>query len=242
MRTLFIIICCAVSFASSAQKSLDQVDFSSLVKEIYQARSTGRQTYGVFWIPTVYWDLVLKKFPEVPSSSIETIKADVKDYIIVSVFDAELKTNNYESPWQMRSEYDLRKSINIEFDGKKYLPIEQKDLPPTLSTLKSIMEPLFANMLGDFGNGMNFFFFEVQDKKGNNLIDPYNKQSFKLSFGDKYIEYNLPLPSLGNDKICKEDNTIFPSNYNYCPFHGSLLEEVKEEEPMSPPTQDDYEK
>ena len=84
---------------------------------------------------------------------------------------------------------------------------------------------MFSQMLGKMGEGMHFYFFNIKDKDGKNIIDEYKKGKFSVLHSNKEFEYQLPLVTLLPSKKCPIDNAEMKGNWNYCPFHGVELKE-----------------
>ncbi|MDH4473299.1 MAG: hypothetical protein QE487_11885 [Fluviicola sp.] len=225
--SLFLVI----SLSSNAQKKIADIDFSKLMKDITITKAGTQQIECSIWMPTIYWEVVARDNPNMPADAVEQIISIVDNYIIICFVKASIneKTLAYE-PMQ---ESVIRKKLVLEFNGKTYKALYYNKLPDEVQNIKDILEPTFARMLGEFGNGLSVFFFEIKDDEGNNLIDPTQKGSFNLKLDDTFMTFNLPLPSLCEDKICTTDDVLFPGNYIYCPFHGTELKVVKNEEDAS---------
>jgi len=215
-----------ISLSSNAQKKTENIDFSKLMKDIAITKASTHEIEAAIWMPTIYWEVVARDNPNFTTEVVEQIKSLVDDYVIVCYVKTKLNDNTLSFEPILGSA--LRKKLVLEFNEKSYKPLYYNDLPDDVQKIKDILEPMFSKMLGELGSGMNVLFFEVKDREGNNLIDPSKNGSFSLKYEESLITYNLPLPSLCEDKICKTDDVIFPGNYVFCPFHGTKLEVVKE--------------
>jgi hypothetical protein len=215
-------------FSASAQKPVSQVDFNQFVKEIAITQSNPNQLRMSMWFPASYWNIVAQANPNFTPAMVKEITTMLEDYVIVCVVEAKL--NHSTMKFDPLAEWELRKKLSIQVGEKTFNPVPVKDLPEDVLSVKDIVEPLFAQMLGELGSGMTIFYFKIQDTKGNNLINEYQKGSFSIRLNGASLTYNLPLPSLYDDKICPTDKAAFPANYSYCPFHGVELTEVQHED------------
>jgi hypothetical protein len=141
------------------------------------------------------------------------------------VVDAKLDRETLR--FEKTPESVLRKRVTFEINGRSLKPLYYNELTDEAKQVKSVVEPLFGKMLGEFGEGMTVLFFKSKDENGKYLVDPYAKANFSIDFGETTLTYNLPLPSLYYDKLCPADQAPFPANYTYCPFHGVELQEPK---------------
>ncbi|MDB6061748.1 MAG: hypothetical protein JWM78_1851 [Verrucomicrobiaceae bacterium] len=68
----------------------------------------------------------------------------------------------------------LINDIHIDLmDGKKHVPISDEKLPPDVKNFISMIKPVFSNMLGQFGNGIEIFVFDGADIK--NRLNPASR-------------------------------------------------------------------
>lgn len=118
----------------------------------------------------------------------------------------------------------MRNNIRvIDRKGKKHYALAEADLSSELALMLINIQPMFAKMFGQMGNGMHFYAFEVKDKKGNNLIDETKEGEFIVAHSNTIFKWRLPLVSLLKSKVCSEDNEEMKGNWKFCPFHGVKL-------------------
>ena len=172
-------------------------------------------------MPPNYWDLVAKGNPQFDKKSVESLKALIGGYTLVLVYSGELSTSTRS--FVSESEETIRKSVTLEYNNKKYKPLSPNQLPEELAQFSAYLKPTMTQMFGTMGPGMNFFFFDIKDANKASLIDPYKDTDFKITVDSETFNYNLPLPSLFEDKKCEVDGENYPSNYNFCPIHGNEL-------------------
>lgn len=210
-----------IHYTIIAQKPAGEVDYSTFAKEITQSSYKEQRMKMAVWMPTVYWSIIAEQHSAITPEVLKQIVEMVDDYTIICVVDAtmDLETNRFVP----LPESALRKQVALKVGGKTIKPLYNNELSDDALQIKNIIEPVFAKMLGDLGNGMTILYFRSKDEKGNYIADPYGTTDFTIDLGGELLTYDLPLPSLLHDKICPEDNATFPSNYTYCPFHGKEL-------------------
>jgi len=215
----FTILLSVSAFSQTNQK----VDFTEFIKEVQKWDKNENEVSLTFWIPNTYWHIALANNPKIDEESVANIESLFENYIFVCIADIEITpygTMNYSD------EKTLRKSLSlVDSLGNKYLPLADKQLDPEMVELIDRIRPMFAQMFGQMGEGMNFYLFEVKDKNGKNIIDENEVNNFTIKHSNKSFEYNLPFVSLMAPKACPIDNEEMKGNWNYCPIHGVKLGE-----------------
>jgi hypothetical protein len=203
-------------------QSTKKVELSEYVNEIQKWSKDENKLALTFWIPSSYWSIALQDNPEVNPEMIQQIEMAFQDYVIIIALDMEM---NLGSSMVFRKEPEMRKSISIiDYQGNKHFPLKEYELGESALMFKDAIKPMFAQMLGKMGQGMNFYFFKVQDKENNNLINEFEKGKFTVRHSDKEFEYLLPLSTLLPKKKCPVDNVEMNGSWNYCPKHGAKLD------------------
>lgn len=201
----------------------EKVSLTEYIREVQKWEKHQNNMSLSFWLPTSYWGVALQESPNSSPEVIAQIERAFQDYVVVCALDLDIL---YGGSMSYTSEKELRKSLSIiDGDGKKYYPLNNKDLLPETSTFISAMKPMFEGMLGKMGSGMHFYFFKIKDKKGENIIDEYKEGHFIIKHSSREFEYKLPLTTLLPPKKCSIDNEKMKGNWNYCPIHGVKLEE-----------------
>ena len=174
-----------------------------------------------FWIPNCYWRIALEGNPIGTEETIKTIEDIFKDYVIVCAADIVI---DGKAGITATSDSILRNNIRIiDGKGKKHYALAETDLSSELALMLVNIQPMFAKMFGQLGDGMHFYAFEVKDKKGNNLIDETKEGEFVVAHSKTVFKWRLPLVSLLENKVCPEDKEQMKGNWKFCPFHGVEL-------------------
>lgn len=203
-----------------SQKPVSEVEYSTFLKEVQRTSLEGNFKM-VWWIPGVTWQIISRQSPEFTPEMAESVEKALEDYVIVCASSADLGSGNVSN----QSESSTERNLTITVNGKSYRCLDPDDISEEANVLKSTMEPVFANMMGNFGKGLRLYFFRVQDSNGKGLLDPYGNQAFSIKLFNQQFDWQLPLSCLMEDKVCPKDHVTFPANYLYCPFHGSELQE-----------------
>lgn len=214
---LFII---STNLFSQATK---KVDLTEYIREIQIWDKQENNMSLAFWIPSSYWRIALEDSPQVAPELIDQIEASFENYMVVCALDLDINLNGTMT---YTSEQDLRKSISIlDSIGKSHFPLTNEELSPEALSFSEAIKPMFAQMLGQMGQGMNFYFFKIKDSDGVNVINEYEKGSFTIKHSDREFNYLLPLATLLPPKECPIDNAEMKGNWNFCPIHGAELVE-----------------
>jgi hypothetical protein len=221
MKKLLMVITFLIGFSTFCQENIN-VDVVDYVREVQIWQKHGNNMSFTFWIPTSYWEIALKDSPSVRQEDAQYFASLFQDYVFICALDFEINTNTTMIYTQ---EQDLRNSISIvDSKGKKYFPLENDQLSEEVYSVSELLSPMFAQMLGQMGEGMHFYFFEIKDKQGNNIIDEYTKGEFTIKHSNHDFKFQLPLVCLLPPKTCPIDGAEMKGNWNYCPFHGKKLE------------------
>lgn len=214
----FTFVMCSISYA-------ENVDLQQFVQET-QKMSQDQKSFRLFWwIPTEYWEESFRNEPDMTQAQKESFYNAVDDYIVMVVIDA--KTTEFGSIIPV-SEDEIVAKLSLSIGKEKHLrPLTDSEVTSDTKNLFSIMKPLMANMLGQFGQGMVFVCFQGKDGNGKRLVDPRGSQSFSISYSGDTLKWRLPLGSLLPAKLDKITGEEFPGNYMYNPFTGNKLIDKK---------------
>jgi hypothetical protein len=214
---LFII--CANTFSQFTKK----VDLTEYIREIQIWNKQENNMTLTFWIPSSYWRIALEDSPQVAPELINQIEKAFEDLMVVCALDLDI---NLDGTMTYTKEQDLRKSILIlDSIGNSHFPLTDAQLSPEALAFSEAISPMFAQMLGQMGQGMHFYFFKIKDSNGANVINEYQKGRFTIKHSGKEFEYLLPLVTLLPSKKCPIDGAEMKGNWNFCPIHGVKLEE-----------------
>jgi hypothetical protein len=118
----------------------------------------------------------------------------------------------------------LKSSVTIEdFRGQQVSALPDDQISDSVRTLAQMLRPMFANMLGSFGQHVAIVMFPASDKNGRATVDPTKEGTFVAHVGDVEVRYRLPLGSLLPTTMDPKTGESFPGNFHFNPFTGAKL-------------------
>lgn len=220
-KFIFALLLSAILCNVQSQESM-AIDQIELIKDLQIWDKEGNNMTLAFWIPTSYWRIALSESENTMTESIDLLEEIFGNYVFISI--ADLTIDSYDASLSYTPDSIIRQTISIT-DNKdiQYLPIPQEEIPFNERYIIESLKPMFKQMLGQMGEGMNFYLFEVKDSEGNNIINEAEEGQFTLAYAEHNFTWNLPIPSLLPPKYCPVDNEKMKGNWNYCPIHGEKL-------------------
>ncbi|WP_165747769.1 hypothetical protein [Cellulophaga sp. Z1A5H] len=216
---LFLIL--GVSAPAIGQEEY-KVPLTEYIREIQIWKKDGENMTLSFWLPRSYWRIALADNPAVPQEMVRLILETLDDYIFVCALDVAI---HLDGSMNFASEETLRNSITVKInEGIPQQPIPENQLDISVRSISETMKPMFENMMGQFGAGMHFYFFENKDENGALLVDEYKEGEFTISHSKNEFQYALPLTTLLPPKYCPVDKAAMKGNWSYSPFHGKMLD------------------
>lgn len=220
MRYLLLILFTLNSLTLVAQK-LKPTSLNDFVTECLKSNGEMPHKQMVIWFPSNYWQITGEQM-NISPGSINKIVSEMSKYMMFTVVDYEITSTgiNY------KTDEDIRKSIRL-YDSSKvvYYPIDMKNISPTATELLKSLQPVMAQMLGQFGQGMRIFLFEAKQVNGKPVIDITKTNHFSLSWDDINLKWTLPFASILPPKFCPVDNEKMKGNWSFCPVHGVRLDQ-----------------
>lgn len=213
----------ALVLASSLSigQDLTKVDITVFTQETQLWVRTDGKMSLTWWIPTEYWKIALASSPDVTDEVKDELEDTFKKYTLLCAVDATISATGslITTPDSI-----INNSISIiDEDGTAHLPIPLDEQDESTKTILTMMRPVMAQALGQFGEGMNFYMFEISDKKGVSKIQAAKKGGFTVKHSDQEFVWSLPLSTLIPNLFCPVDNEQLSGKWNYCPIHGDKL-------------------
>ncbi len=196
-----------------------------LIQETQKLKQKGKSTSLIWWIPSEFWEMALREDPSLTEDQkVEFVKAldDYTAFVVVKMDAGILGGMTF------KSREDILKNISLMVGNQEIDPIPIKNLSPDASSFYTMMKPMMGQMLGQFGQGMEFIIYPNK-KNGELIIDPTKKGSFTyISYGVNN-DWRLPLGNLMPPVWDPASGEVFPGNYKFNPFTGAKLIVKKEE-------------
>ena len=225
LKTIILVPICfiillGINYDSHAQVAR-KIELTEFVREIQIWNKEGNNMSLSFWLPESYWRYALADTPGVTIEVANQILMTFEDYVFICAVDLNINT---DGSILFSDQFQVGESISIEDQlGNKYLPLSDTEISNDALAMSEMLKPMFAQMLGQMGQGMHFFFFKVKDENGKNIINELEEGRFIVRHSNKEFKYELPLVVLLPPKNCPVDSLEMKGNWSYCPFHGDKL-------------------
>jgi hypothetical protein len=218
VRTLAVLVLFLLGGIARAQEVA--VDVAKFAQDLQHIDTNGAQFKMVWWIPTEYWQESFRQVPLTPAQKDAFLKT-VDDYTIVAVVDANITPLG---GLDARSIGEIRSNISLKIgDGQPLRPLDDKDIADDTRTLLATMKPAFANVLGQFGKGMELVCFKGKDPQAKRLLDPRGSAVFTVTYKNKPYTWRLPIGALLPPKFDAQTGEKFPGNFLFSPYTGKKL-------------------
>lgn len=170
----------------------------------------------VWWIPIEFWDVVLRKNPGVTDDARVQFCKAMNEYLVFAVMSADVDPFGGISTKERAA---IETNTELSIAGTIVTSLNTDTLSATARQFISIMKPSMANMLGQFGKGMEFLVYPNRCQK----ISALNPGSLSYTaFGNRF-DWRLPIGSLLPPKIDEKTKQVFPGDYLYNPYTGERL-------------------
>lgn len=198
-------------------------NFQKLCNETQQVFQDSNQLVIVWWMPTEFWRAAIKDVPQLPGSEKEKIEGILDRYVVFSVIAADIGPIGGINP---RPRKQVVENSELKVGGKVIPKLDPSEISGDAQNFFGAMKPMLANMLGQFGQSMEFLFYS-SNIDGERLINPSEAGAFSYSVFGKRFDWRLPLGSLLPPKIDPETSEEFPGDFIYNPYTGKKLTEKK---------------
>jgi len=203
----------------------NMVDTDALTDELMKWSQEVDEMTLVWWIPEEYWEAIFAQDPDSTVDQAEEFMKVFRPYTILVVIDGKIGVFGgitYESEATIQASIKLKDS-----EGTRYLPISEDTIDTDTKNFLSMMEPLFANMLGPMGENMHPFLFPSMNKKNQKIAEAKKEGTFSVELGEREFIWRLPMGSLLPPKICPTCGEKLSGAYKFCPWDGSKLPDMK---------------
>lgn len=216
-KTLLTLIAVAGIISATHAQEIDSI---KLTQETQQLRQNKSQMDLVWWIPNEFWEASFKANPVItPEQQKEFIEV-VDNYTIFCVLEGTIGTFGGITG---TPKDELQSKMSLVVSGTILIPLDSSELSPDAQNFLQMMKPMFAGMLGQMGQSMEFVVFKGKGEDGLKYLNPKSDGSFTLNLGKKEFKWRLPLASLLPPKFDTDTKEEFPGNYIYNPFTGKKL-------------------
>jgi len=219
MKYLLLSIFASIVFITAQGQSLKPTNTNEFAMECMKTNDGGSVKQMVLWYPYEFWQIVGDQMKMSPDF-VQNIIGEMKNYMMFAVVDYTISVSGIT----FKTEDEIRKSILLVDSSKNiYKPIDNKNISTKATQLIKNLQPIMAQMLGQFGEGMRIFLFEAKKVSGKPAMDITKTNTFSLKWEQVNLNWKLPFASILPSKYCPIDNEQMKGNWNYCPIHGAKL-------------------
>ena len=221
MRTATILAALLASSLFEASSWGADVALNELMADLQKQRFDKSQFLLAWWMPVEYWQASLRAQGGLSEDQMAKVTNAVDDYFVLCVVDTQISTFGAIEP-KPRSE--VLKEVAIKIDSGVWLqPLSDEAISADAKNLFAMIRPVMGNMLGQFGQGVEFVIFPGKDPQGRRIADPHQAGGFTVRLGEVSFHWRLPLGSLLPPKYDAQTGEKFPGNYRFSPYTGQEL-------------------
>jgi hypothetical protein len=209
----------ALAFAFATINHVDALDMQQLTRETQRTTQNSGEVTLVWWMAQPLWEAGFNSNSMLTPQGRAQALAILDDYLIFAIIRAKLGVGGIID---VRTKADMVSHSRLEVDGKSIEPISPENLTPAAQAMLVSIKPMFASMLGKFGQGLEIVVYpSMQD--GRRLIDPLKAGSFRYTLYDQTFSWRLPLASVLPPKIDAKTGDEYPGDYQFNPYTGEPL-------------------
>ena len=216
MKKLVIYFLATLMFSSAFTYASD---IQSLINDTQRIVQKDKTLNLVWWIPVEYWEVSLKEDKTLTEEQIKGFVEALEDYTTFAVVVGE---SGVFGGMKFEPRDQILKNTELKVGEETLRPLNKEDMNADAQAFFTMMKPLMAQMLGQFGRGMEFVAYPNK-KNGKLIIDPKLQGGFTYTCYDNKHKWRLPLGSLLPPMIDETSGEVFPGNYNFNPFTGAKL-------------------
>jgi hypothetical protein len=217
MRRLLAVL---LVFFSSGVAVADGPDLQKIGQDVQRVRQEKGNLDMIFWMPSEYWEASFTANAGLTPEKQKELTEGLDKYLIFAVLEGKL---GLTGGVMATSKEQLMKKITVTAQRQKLTPLAETEVSENVRGLLQIMKPIFAKMLGQMGQGMEFIVFQGQNEKGERYADPKQGGFLVLNLGEKEFKWRLPLGCFLPTKYDPKTREEFPGNYEFSPFTGTKL-------------------
>jgi len=194
-------------------------DIQKLVTETQRLAQEPNEITLIWWIPTEFWATVLRDNKQVSEEQKEAFAKILNDYLVFAVVSADMGPMGGMTP---KPRAKVIESTELRVGKTVVAPLNSSEISADMRNFVDMMKPMMANMLGQFGQGIEFLVYP-NPAAGAPRVDA-TKSGFLAytAFGHKY-DWKLPLSCLLPPKFDVKTKQEFPGDYIFNPYSGERL-------------------
>ena len=207
----------------STTVATQEIDLNMLIEETQlQPKLSNPDDFALFWwIPNEFWIGSFQQDPSIDQATLDEFINIVSPYTMFVAVHGKMNvlgTFSFESKDTIMKKFKIFDSYN-----NSYYPLTDYEISAEAKDFIQLMKPYFSQMMGQFGENMQFFLFPSNNKYNSEIVKLQSNGFFEFEYENTRHKYRLPLGALMPKKTCYACHEKFKGNYLYCPWDGSLL-------------------
>jgi hypothetical protein len=225
MKSIVTILLLCLTFGTvSAQQA--QKKANALVHETQKEGNRAGRITVVWWVPPEFWRAALTANGTLPKDKIEEMVSSIQDVNVFAVIDGKVGSSGTAD---FVSAQELQKALQVrDTQNKPVALVPEEKQNDSARSMISMMQPLFASIMGEFGKNLTLFVFEGKNADGSRKMDPLKRGFFTVKLNEEEFRWRLPLGSLLPEGKCPKCKETFQGDYVFCPFDGKPLQAVQQ--------------
>lgn len=217
MKRVFVFIILLFALSSGAQTL--KPNTTEFVTDCMRVNERGNSKQLVIWMPYIFWQFVGEQM-KAPPEFVAHLTVEMKNYTLFCVADYTLNGTELK----FKTDEEIRKTLRLTDSlNNVYRPLAESEISPDAKMLLKNLEPVMAQIMGQFGEGMRLYLFRAEKVNGEPTLNVAKPNRFTLSWDDVKLSWKLPLASVLPLKKCPVDKEAMKGNWNFCPEHGVRL-------------------
>ena len=220
----------AIRWAGAAEY---RISINDVVKETQKSSEAAGKLAMAWWLPDVFWRASFQQDDSMTEASIDEFLSVLRPYVVIAAADGTIGPFGGAT---FKDKDSVRKSIIlVDKTGAQHSPLNEDQVSSDARNFSQMMTPILANMLGNLGKNLHFFFFPAVTQNGDRIAEAATPGSFSVEMGGEMFQWKLPLGSALPPKVCPQDEEEMNGAWSYCPWHGKKLVIKKAEDDSKGP-------
>lgn len=208
------LLCLAAAAAQGA-------DVQRLVQDTQRTVQGPGNVLLVWWIPTEYWAAAMQGNPGITPEVIKQFEDALDSYMVFAVAAVDVGPMGGMTPFGRPK---IEANTQLLVDGKPVPLLADADISADARNFVAIMKPMMSNMLGQFGQGIEFLLYPNPAGKGAPKISALAEGRFTYAAFGNNFDWRLPIGSLLEPRVDPATGEQFPGDYKFNPYTGGKLE------------------
>src|SRR5438067_3465069 len=168
MKTKYPVILALLLLACGVLSAARGAEIEQIIRDTQRMSHKPGRIDLVWWVPSIFWQETFKADSHMSGAQKEEFVKILDDYTVFILVSSEIGPMAAVTP---RTKDELLKNTEYKVGGEVIEPLPDEKLTQAAKNLFAMMKPVMANMLGQFGQGIEFIAYSNK-KNGKKIIDP----------------------------------------------------------------------